>query len=81
MGNKIGSTPALLEQQLQDMAQWAGDIDYTDIAKFGKRPNDWDKAYKFIIKLDKAGFFEQDLDEDPNQFKDYTKLIKLIKNK
>lgn len=81
MGNKIGSAPALLEERLQDFAQFWHEIDYSDIARFGERPEDWDKAYELIIKLDKEGFFERLTNEDPTVFSSYNELIKLVKNK
>ena len=83
MGNKIScDLPALLENQLQDMAQMYQDIDYTDIIKFSKRPEkDIDKAYALIIKLDKAGFFESDISDEPTEYAYYNELINLVKNK
>lgn len=81
MGNKIGSLPAMLEGHLQDFAQFWQDIDYSDIGDFGnKSEEEWDKAYKLLIKLDKDGFFEEDTDMNPHKYMTYTKLIKLVRN-
>ena len=82
MGNKIGSLPAMLENQLQDFAQMYQDIDYSDIGNFGDRPEkEIDLAYEYLKNMDKEGFFESDIvTERPLNNKNYKKLISLVKN-
>jgi hypothetical protein len=83
MGNKIGSLPAMLEGHLKDFAQMFGHIDYSDIMNFGHRPEkDIDLAYKYLVNMDKDGFFESDIVTDrPRSNENYLNLTLLIKNK